>query len=186
MSHKTNEREDLFAFSGGLKFGKRMYVRLLVALGHIASIVIIIIFMSLFIPERFLNYFYDYVRALYNTYLSHELIMFSYIKNLELTTDTVLKLTQANGWKISLIIICALVFLYIFIYPSVNKLASKIIRGLAKGSDDTIDEGAVILEDDKYMEKYITLGKNNREDGIFVSKVYLLQEVDENGNTKEL
>ena len=60
----------------------------------------------------------------------------------------------------------------------INKKIDKLAESRAKHYDTKLLSGTTILEDDEFIDKYNSLGLNDR-DGIFISEIYKLTEVTE-------
>lgn len=138
-----------------------------------------LIFPNLFLKDEF---FFKYVCE-----TSH---LFSSTSTVELNGETYKSTDFLEAYKY-----IVFMFLLKFIFVSlgayiplgwyINKRIDKLIEERAKHYDTKILSGAVILEDDEFIDKYNSLGMNDRS-GIFISDVYKLTEVIEDDKDRRI
>lgn len=177
MSNKLTQLDRILSFNGMLKLGKESYFYLIISIVHLFFIVMFAIFVSMFINT---DYAYDYIRA----YFSKEFIIFSNAVNLDLVRTTILDTYYIKAIKQAGYFLCFTTGLYTISFLFINKQVRKFVKMLSRDGENKDLSGTVILKDNEFISKYISLRKNDKE-GIFISQVYEFKEVDRNGNIKE-
>lgn len=177
MNEKLSQFERLASFNGMLKFSKESYFYLMIVLIHLFFVVMVAIFVSMFIDT---SYVFDYTKA----YFSKDIIIFSKSLNIELLRKDFLDIYFIKSLKQAVYFICFTIAIYSALFLFINKQIKAFIKMLNKNTGDKILQGSVILQDNEFMSKYISLRKNDKN-GIFISQIYKFEEVDKNGNIIE-
>lgn len=179
MSDKLTQFDRLSSFTEMLKLGKDTYYYVIVIAIHLLIITILGTFVSLFFT---IDYIVDYARAFFS--FDKDILMFSKALGYELLKKDVLDIFFIKALKEAGYFFCATAILYTASFLLINKQIRKFVKMLNKNGDNADLAGSIILEDEKFMDKYMSLRKNS-EEGILISQVYEFKEVDKNGNVKE-
>lgn len=144
---------------------------------HLLALFLIMFLINLIFPNLFLKdeFFFKYVCE-----ISH---LFSSTSTVELNGETYKSTDFLEAYKyIIFVFLLKFTFVSLGAYlPAgffINKKIDKLIKARAKHYDTKLLSGTTILEDDEFIDKYNSLGLNNR-DGIFISEIYKLTEVTE-------
>lgn len=144
---------------------------------HLFALFLIMFNINLIFPDLFLKdeFFFKYV--------CESLNLFSSTSTIELNGVTYKSTDFLEAYKyIIFIFLLKFTFVSLGAYIPfglyINKKIDKLAEARAKHYDTKLLSGTTILEDDEFIDKYNSLGMNDRS-GIFISDVYKLTEVTE-------
>ena len=144
---------------------------------HLLALFLIMFFINLFLPNLFLEdeFFFKYLCATTDMFAQDGMIFWEGKWILSKTFLTLYKFTMIMFMlKFTFVSLGTYIPVGLFI----NKKIDKLIKARAKNYDTKLLSGTTILEDDEFIDKYNSLGLNDR-DGIFISEIYKLTEVTE-------
>lgn len=144
---------------------------------HLLALFLIMFFINLIFPNLFLKdeFFFTYICATTDMFAKDGMIFWN--------GEWILSKIFLTLYKFTMIMfVLKFVFVSLGAYlPAgwfINKKIDKLIKARAKNYDTKLLSGTTILEDDEFIDKYNSLGLNDR-DGIFISEIYKLTEVTE-------
>lgn len=144
---------------------------------HLSALLFIMFLINLFFPNLFLKdeFFFTYLRATTDMFAQNGMVFWNGEWLLSKEFLTLYKSTMFMFvLKFTFVSLGAYIPAGFFIDKKINKL----IESRAKQYDTKLLSGTTILEDNEFIDKYNSLGMNDR-DGIFISDIYKLEEVTE-------